>query len=51
VPTKVRLTGVSVDIHALLTSMVAFDSDPNKTMRVHHGEDLGNWLARGANDE
>ncbi len=34
IPTKVRLTGVSVDIHALLTSMVAFDDDPNKTIQA-----------------
>ena len=31
VPTKVRLTGISVDVHASLTSMVAFDGDQAKT--------------------
>jgi transglutaminase-like putative cysteine protease len=34
VPTKVRLTGVSVDVHASLTSMVAFDGDPAKTAQA-----------------
>ena len=34
IPTKVRLTGINVDIHALLTSIVAFDGDPNKTIQA-----------------